>query len=89
MNDKLKPARKLDKTAILQDAQRELAMPSRRLFGKRLLTLGGLSMLTCCSLIPGAIPVEPAVALTSSKRRRKRKARAASSVACGSCGVPA
>jgi len=50
MNDKLKPAHKLDRQSILQDAQRELAMPSRRLFGKQLLTLGGLSMLTGCSL---------------------------------------
>ena len=41
---------KLDRESILIDARRELAMPSRRLFGKRLLTLGGLSMLTGCSL---------------------------------------
>ena len=39
---------KLDSESILIDARRELAMPSRRLFGKRLLTLGGLSMLTGC-----------------------------------------
>ncbi|APR35488.1 molybdopterin-dependent oxidoreductase [Paraburkholderia sp. SOS3] len=50
MNDKLKPASKLDRQSILQDAQRELTMPSRRLFGRQLLTLGGLSMLTGCSL---------------------------------------
>ncbi|HEY4350733.1 MAG TPA: molybdopterin-dependent oxidoreductase [Paraburkholderia sp.] len=50
MNDKTTPARKLDRSAILQDARRELDMPSRRLFGKQLLTLGGLSMLTGCSL---------------------------------------
>ncbi|MFC0402341.1 molybdopterin-dependent oxidoreductase [Paraburkholderia rhizosphaerae] len=42
--------RKLDRSLILQDAKRELAMPARRLFGKQLLTLGGLSMLTGCSL---------------------------------------
>jgi DMSO/TMAO reductase YedYZ molybdopterin-dependent catalytic subunit len=40
----------LDHAAILDDARRELAMPSRRLFGKRMLTLGGLSMLTGCTL---------------------------------------
>ncbi|CAB3747270.1 Putative protein-methionine-sulfoxide reductase subunit YedZ1 [Paraburkholderia humisilvae] len=45
-----KASRKLDRRSILQDAKRELAMPSRRLFGKQLLTLGGLSMLTGCSL---------------------------------------
>ncbi|CAE6741532.1 molybdopterin-dependent oxidoreductase [Paraburkholderia nemoris] len=44
------PDNKLDRESILIDARRELAMPSRRLFGKRLLTLGGLSMLTGCSL---------------------------------------
>jgi hypothetical protein len=43
-----KPARrifssKLDRASILIDARRELSMPSRRLFGKQLLTLGGLS----------------------------------------------
>ena len=36
--------------SMLIDARRELAMPSRRLFGKRMLTLGGLSMLTGCSI---------------------------------------
>jgi DMSO/TMAO reductase YedYZ molybdopterin-dependent catalytic subunit len=41
---------RLDRESILIDARRELTMPSRRLFGKRLLTLGGLSMLTGCSL---------------------------------------
>jgi hypothetical protein len=50
-----KPARRilsstLDRESILIDARRELTMPSRRLFGKQLLTLGGLSMLTGCSL---------------------------------------
>jgi hypothetical protein len=50
-----KPARRilssqLDRESILIDARRELDMPSRRLFGKQLLTLGGLSMLTGCSL---------------------------------------
>ena len=45
-----KPIMKLDRAAILADARRELDMPSRRLFGKRLLTLGGLSLLTGCSI---------------------------------------
>jgi len=50
MNTREKAAEKLDRESILIDARRELAMPSRRLFGKRLLTLGGLTMLTGCSL---------------------------------------
>jgi DMSO/TMAO reductase YedYZ molybdopterin-dependent catalytic subunit len=44
----------LDRASILLDAKRELAMPSRRMFGKQLLTLGGLSMLTGCSLTDDA-----------------------------------
>jgi DMSO/TMAO reductase YedYZ molybdopterin-dependent catalytic subunit len=40
----------LDHASVLADATRELAMPSRRLFGKRMLTLGGLSLLTGCSI---------------------------------------
>ena len=40
----------LDRQLILKDAEKELQMPTRRLFGKRALTLGGLSMLTGCSL---------------------------------------
>lgn len=43
-------AGKLDRESILIDVRRELSMPSRRLFGKQLLSLGGLSMLTGCSL---------------------------------------
>jgi DMSO/TMAO reductase YedYZ molybdopterin-dependent catalytic subunit len=39
-----------DRAAILADARHELQMPSRRLFGKRMLTLGGLSLLTGCSI---------------------------------------
>ncbi|CAN7463087.1 molybdopterin-dependent oxidoreductase [Trinickia sp. LjRoot230] len=39
-----------DNQTILADARRELALPSRRAFGKRVLTLGGLMMLTGCSL---------------------------------------
>lgn len=47
----------VDRAAILTDARREidkLDMPARRLFGKRLLTLGGLSMLTGCSITDDA-----------------------------------
>ncbi|MFC5472617.1 molybdopterin-dependent oxidoreductase [Paraherbaspirillum soli] len=40
----------LDTESILKDARRELAMPSRRLFGKRALTLGGLALLTGCNI---------------------------------------
>ena len=43
----------LDRASLLADARRELDMPSRRLFGKRLLTLGGLSLLTGCSITDG------------------------------------
>lgn len=41
---------KLDRKLILHDATRELSMPSRRLFGKRAMTLGGLLLLTGCSM---------------------------------------
>ena len=41
---------KLDHKLILRDATRELSMPSRRLFGKRAITLGGLLLLTGCSI---------------------------------------
>ncbi|WP_433693286.1 molybdopterin-dependent oxidoreductase [Paraburkholderia phenoliruptrix] len=46
----VKRTHKLDRESILIDARRELSMPSRRLFGKQLLSLGGLSLLTGCSL---------------------------------------
>ncbi|CAH2900533.1 MAG: probable sufite oxidase (EC [uncultured Paraburkholderia sp.] len=46
----VKRAQKLDRESILINARRELSMPSRRLFGKQLLSLGGLSLLTGCSL---------------------------------------
>ncbi|MGO4327387.1 molybdopterin-dependent oxidoreductase [Cupriavidus sp. 2TAF22] len=39
-----------DRELILRDAARALDMPSRRLFGKRAITLGGLSLLTGCSI---------------------------------------
>ena len=51
------PDRKIiefDRAAILADARRELDMPSRRLFGKRMLTLGGLSLLTGCTITDDA-----------------------------------
>jgi DMSO/TMAO reductase YedYZ molybdopterin-dependent catalytic subunit len=44
----------LDHASILIDVRRELAMPSRRLFTQRALTLGGLSLLTGCSLTDDA-----------------------------------
>jgi len=40
----------VDRASLIIDVRRELDAPSRRLFGKRLLTLGGLAMLTGCSL---------------------------------------
>ncbi|KJK25089.1 molybdopterin-binding protein [Burkholderiaceae bacterium 16] len=52
--NKPKPIVTLDRRLILRDAVRELDMPSRRLFAKRAVTLGGLSMLTGCSLTDDA-----------------------------------
>ena len=40
----------LDAESILKDARCELALPSRPLFSKRALTLGGLSLLTGCNI---------------------------------------
>jgi DMSO/TMAO reductase YedYZ molybdopterin-dependent catalytic subunit len=40
----------IDRESLLIDVHRELDMPSRRLFGKRIVTLGGLAMLTGCTL---------------------------------------
>ena len=40
----------VDQKSLSIDVRRELDMPSRRLFGKRIITLGGLAMLTGCSL---------------------------------------
>jgi len=45
-----KPAPALDADAIIKDARRELAAPLRRLFGKRILTLGSLALLSGCEL---------------------------------------
>lgn len=39
-----------DSRLVINDARRELDRPARRLFAKQLLTLGGLSLLTGCSL---------------------------------------
>ena len=41
---------RVDRQLILRDATRELSMPSRRLFGKRAITLGGLLLLTGCRI---------------------------------------
>jgi len=49
MSDANKPP-PLDCMSILIDVRRELAMPSRRRFTRQALTLGGLSLLTGCSL---------------------------------------
>lgn len=44
------PALSLDAPSIVKDAQKELASSQRRLFGKRMLTLGGLMLLSGCDL---------------------------------------
>ncbi|GJG94289.1 molybdopterin-dependent oxidoreductase [Cupriavidus pauculus] len=44
----------VDLKSVAIDVRRELELPSRRLFGKRILTLGGLTMLTGCSLTDDA-----------------------------------
>ncbi|CAH2772061.1 MAG: Methionine sulfoxide reductase molybdopterin-binding subunit [uncultured Caballeronia sp.] len=43
-------ASKLDVDNILKDARNELKAPARRLFGKRILSLGGLMMLSGCNI---------------------------------------
>jgi DMSO/TMAO reductase YedYZ molybdopterin-dependent catalytic subunit len=54
--DPRKPRHKLDTVlnahaeSIVRDAQRELKNPARRLLGKRILTLGGLALLSGCDL---------------------------------------
>lgn len=40
----------LDAASIIKDAEKELQSASRRLFGKRVLTLGGLALLSGCNL---------------------------------------
>ncbi len=41
----------IDGDALLKDALRELELPTRRLFLKRSLSLGGLSLLTGCTIV--------------------------------------
>jgi len=43
-------ARKVDSRMVIKDAQRELASPLRRVFAKQILTLGGLTLLTGCTV---------------------------------------
>ncbi|WP_404994247.1 molybdopterin-dependent oxidoreductase [Cupriavidus pauculus] len=50
MNPKSSRSIVVDRQSLAIDVRRELDAPSRRLFGKRILTLGGLAMLTGCSL---------------------------------------
>jgi len=83
MNTRERPPRNSTANRFLIDARRELAMPSRRLFGKRLLTLGGLTMLTGCSTdrrrlrdqIPhrGFAPERPRAGRSSSIRSSSRR----------------
>lgn len=54
----------LDGEAVLRDAMRQLGQPARRLFLQHSLTLGGLSMLTGCSLSDGS-SIEKALAAMS------------------------
>src|SRR5437868_4426180 len=54
----------IDGDAVLKDAMRELGAPARRLFMQRSLTLGGVAMLTGCSLADGK-SVEKALATMS------------------------
>ncbi|HEY2024499.1 molybdopterin-dependent oxidoreductase [Paraburkholderia sp.] len=41
---------RLDAASIIKDAEKELQSSARRLFGKRILTLGGLALLSGCDL---------------------------------------
>ena len=50
MNPKLSGRMAVDRESLTIDVRRQLDAPSRRLFGKRILTLGGLAMLSGCSL---------------------------------------
>jgi hypothetical protein len=40
-----KSVQPLDAASIIKDAEKELQSPTRRLFGQRVLTLGGLALL--------------------------------------------
>lgn len=50
MNSKSSKRIGVDRASLVIDVKKELDVPSRRLLGKRVLTLGGLAMLTGCSL---------------------------------------
>ena len=54
MNEKPSRPMTVDRESLVIDVRRELDAPSRRLFGKRILTLGGMAMLTGCSLTDDA-----------------------------------
>ncbi|MFM0349701.1 molybdopterin-dependent oxidoreductase [Paraburkholderia sp. RL17-347-BIC-D] len=45
-----KSVRPLDTASIIKDAEKELRSAARRLFGKRILTMGGLALLSGCDL---------------------------------------
>jgi DNA polymerase II small subunit/DNA polymerase delta subunit B len=47
------PALPSDAQSIVKDAQKELASPLRRMLGKRILSLGGLMLLSGCDLTNG------------------------------------
>lgn len=42
---------RLDEAALIKDVAKELELPARRLFLKRAMSLGGLSLLTGCTLV--------------------------------------
>ncbi|KQR77204.1 molybdopterin-binding protein [Burkholderia sp. Leaf177] len=46
-----KPRLNIDRESLIIDVRRQLDKPSRRLFGQRILTLGGLAMMTGCTLV--------------------------------------
>ncbi|HEU5294888.1 MAG TPA: molybdopterin-dependent oxidoreductase [Burkholderiaceae bacterium] len=50
---RIPPSRRNDADAVLKEALTHIAQPARRAFLGRTLTLGGLSMLTGCSLLDG------------------------------------
>ena len=54
MIDKTPGRLAIDRDAVLKDAMRLLDQPARRLFMQRSLTLGGLAMLSGCSLVDDA-----------------------------------
>ncbi len=64
MNRTLLPKPAVDADAVVKDALSRLGQPARRLFLRRSLTLGGLSLLTGCTLADGN-GVEAALARVS------------------------